>query len=60
MQIERFTTREEAEARLHALGYVFMGAPGRWRRLTANRSSYADVYAEGRRWVVVYHASRML
>jgi hypothetical protein len=58
MQLERFPTREDAESLLRTLGYVFMGAPGRWRRLTVSNSFYAEVSAKGGLWFVVFRDGR--
>jgi hypothetical protein len=58
MHMERFPTREAAEAHLQMLGYVFMGAPSRWRRLDPGCSTYVDVVLCQGAWIALNHGPR--
>lgn len=53
METRRFTSREDAERHLCAEGFLFQGAPNRWRRLHGQRVVYAEIVHRDHGVVVV-------
>ena len=52
LEVVAFRCREDAERYLRRCGYVFVGAPDRWRLVAANQQTYARIASRNGAWIV--------